>query len=306
CGPGAGPVAGSAVAFGPLGFLAKGFFHTLALDVLCRAQPVNDIFGENWPRVAGLAFRPIFLTRIAAFDAPEVSRALSRLAMMGAVRAGPAVPARIDVPGSLERPMHLQLIPLALLLAGPADAADRGPTAYPRAGLLIEARELADPKAAERFRVLDARGKHRYQAGHVPGAVWVDQTTWSREFARGQEPEAWGQRLGRLGIDAETPVVVYDDNSAKDAARVWWILRYWGVRDVRLLNGGWRAWEAGGGMASTEEPAVPAKHPRLEPQSDRLARKEYVLGEVRGKRSQILDARSTGEYCGQEQTARRN
>ena len=46
-------------------------------------------------------------------------------------------------------------------------------------------------------------------------------------------------RRSALGIAQDSRVVVYDDSSSKDAARVWWILRYWGVADVRLLNGGW-------------------------------------------------------------------
>jgi thiosulfate/3-mercaptopyruvate sulfurtransferase len=45
-------------------------------------------------------------------------------------------------------------------------------------------------------------------------------------------------------------VVVYS-NDVKDATRIWWILRYWGLKDARLLDGGWQAWQAAHGPQAT-------------------------------------------------------
>ena len=188
---------------------------------------------------------------------------------------------------------------LTLLLAPAADA-------YPRPELLIEAAELKKPEAARQYVVLDARGKGGYKDGHVPGAVWLDAVTWERGFRDGQDEQAWARRIGGLGISVDTPVVVYDNALAKDAARMWWILRYWGVKDVRLLNGGWRAWKAAGGKVETGENAPRAVEAKLSPVRSRLAAKEQVKKWVEGKTEQILDARSTKEYCGEAQTAKRN
>jgi len=84
--------------------------------------------------------------------------------------------------------------------------------AYPRAELLIEAAELK--KAPERFRVLDARTRALYQTGHVPGAVWVSHLEWGQQFNRAADARTWSERLGKLGIDAGTSVVVYGDGVA--------------------------------------------------------------------------------------------
>lgn len=193
---------------------------------------------------------------------------------------------------------------LAVLLA---PAAGAGPTAYPRPDLLIEAAELKKPQVARKYVLLDARGKGAYKAGHVPGAVWLDAITWERAFKDGQDEQAWAERIAGLGLHAETPVVVYDDNLSKDAARMWWILRYWGLRDVRLLNGGWRAWKAAGGpLEERENTPLGALRARLAPVRSRLAAKEQVKKFVEGKTEQILDARSSGEYCGERETAKRN
>src|SRR6266849_9334904 len=123
---------------------------------------------------------------------------------------------------------------------------------YPRANLLVDVEELAKPEIAKQFLVLDARGKEKYATGHIPGAIWVDPIGWSRVALAAQDEEAWAKRIGALGIDRNTRVVIYDDNASKDAARIWWILRYWGIGDVRLLNGGLRAWLSIGGPISSD------------------------------------------------------
>src|SRR5947209_6547079 len=137
--------------------------------------------------------------------------------------------------------MSLALTSLVLLLL----AADK-PAGYARPELLVEPAELAKD-VVKGLRVLDARGKGKYLDGHVPGALWVDATTWARAFGEGGDQAGWEKRVGAVGITTDTPVAVYDDSLSKDAGRVWWILRYWGVADVRLVNGGWKGYLASGG-----------------------------------------------------------
>jgi thiosulfate/3-mercaptopyruvate sulfurtransferase len=198
--------------------------------------------------------------------------------------------------------VHLAAAILVVLSADPVQKPER----YARPEMLLEAGELVRPAATRQLRILDTRPREKYAAGHIPGAVWVDQATWSKAFAVAPDALAWSKRLGILGIDTSTSVVIYDDNSAKDAARVWWILRYWGLRDVRLLNGGWKAWQDSGKTVTEDVPRVPAAQPRLVPQAGRLATKGQLLEELKRKEWQIIDARSEGEFCGTEKTAQRN
>ena len=183
---------------------------------------------------------------------------------------------------------------------------DKESRQYPHPEFLVEASHLQEPDAAKRFRILDARPRAKYQAAHVPGAVWVDQATWSRAFYQGQDPDAWSRRVGDLGIDVGTPVVVYDDGTVKDAARIWWILHYWGFQDVRLLNGGWPAWQAARGELSREVPRVAGTRPSLYAVAGRLATKPQMLEWLRNHQQQVIDSRSEGEYCGVEHTAKCN
>ena len=183
-------------------------------------------------------------------------------------------------------------------------AADR-PAAYARPELLIEPAELIKPEVASRYVVLDARGKGPYLQGHAAGAVWLDAVTWARKFGEGEDRAGWEQRVGALGIRPDTPVVVYDDSLAKDAARVWWILRYWGVKDVRLVNGGWKGYVAAGGPVEKADVRPKPADVRLKPEAGRLTTRRQLLDIVNNRGPQVVDSRSSGEYCGTEKHAER-
>jgi thiosulfate/3-mercaptopyruvate sulfurtransferase len=118
----------------------------------------------------------------------------------------------------------------------------------------------AELEAGRRVVLLDVRwalgddaGHERYVQGHLPGAVFVDLET---ELAdppspeRGRHPLPSVQRLQsaarRWGVRDGDAVVAYDAAGGLSAARAWWLLRWGGVADVRLLDGGLRAWTRAG------------------------------------------------------------
>jgi thiosulfate/3-mercaptopyruvate sulfurtransferase len=178
---------------------------------------------------------------------------------------------------------------------------------YARPKLLAEPAALKKEDERKGFVILDARRKAEYLSGHVPGAVWVDPAAWAKAFGKGDGKSDWSGRIGALGVATDSKVVVYDASQSKDAARIWWILRYWGVEDVRLLNGGWAGWKSAGGDVSKDVPEVTATKPELKPQADRLATKDELLKAIEKKSlGQLVDARSEGEHCGETTTAERN
>ncbi|HWD77872.1 MAG TPA: sulfurtransferase [Kribbella sp.] len=103
-------------------------------------------------------------------------------------------------------------------------------------------------------------GKEAYDAGHIPGAYFVDlDTELAGPPGPGRHPlpdattvTATFRRLGITGAD--TPVVVYDANNAMSAARAWWTFRYFGLTNVQVLDGGLAAWQSAGGEVATTEP----------------------------------------------------
>lgn len=104
-------------------------------------------------------------------------------------------------------------------------------------------------------------GRELYDAGHLPGAYFVDVDS---ELAGppgpgGRHPlpaaAVVQDALRRCGVSAGTPVVVYDAATSLSAARAWWIFRYFGLTGVRVLDGGLAAWRDSGGEVVTDEPA---------------------------------------------------
>ena len=130
-----------------------------------------------------------------------------------------------------------------------------------RRRVLVDADELARLLADDEPPVLlDVRwalgrtdGHERYLAAHLPGAVYVDLDT---ELAGPPSPAAGRHPLPdvadlegaarRWGVRDGAAVVAYDDAGGTSAARAWWLLRWAGVRDVRILDGGLPAWTAAG------------------------------------------------------------
>ncbi|MBL0748139.1 sulfurtransferase [Nocardioides baculatus] len=124
-------------------------------------------------------------------------------------------------------------------------------------GPLISPDELAAD--LDRFTVLDVRylmggppGEDQHRDGHVPGAAYVDM---DRDLADppglgGRHPlpdeGRFAEAMRRAGVSDDRPVVAYDDWQGRGAARAWWLLRFHGHSDVRVLDGGWSAWIAAG------------------------------------------------------------
>ena len=138
-------------------------------------------------------------------------------------------------------------------------------------GVLISAAELQEALATDRpVRLLDVRwelgrtdGHGQYLSGHLPGAVFVDlDTGLSAPPGPGGRhplpaPEDFRAAARSWGINDGDLVIAYDASGSSAAARAWWLLRHAGFGDVRLLDGGLRAWQEAGGELVTGE-VVPA------------------------------------------------
>jgi len=175
------------------------------------------------------------------------------------------------------------------------------PAAYPKSELLIEPAALAE--RLDKFVILDTRLAKVYEEAHVPGALRVDAGEWSKLFNAKPDAATWAKTLGDLGIATDTPVAVYG-GSWTDSARVWWLLKQYGVKDARLMNGSFAVWkEAGLKVAGGIEKPKPIDG-KVEA-SNRLATKDDVKKTVESKSAQILDVRTENEFCGVDGTAKK-
>lgn len=180
--------------------------------------------------------------------------------------------------------------------------------------VLISPSELADRLSD--VRLLDVRwtvmapdGRPAYLAGHLPGAVFVDLDADLADHSatgRGRHPLPTPQALAasarRWGLNDGDAVVVYDDWNGQAAARAWWLLRAAGVSNVRILDGGWAAWQRSGGPVATEE-VVPAAGDITITSLHGLAavNADAVAAQAQSPDNLVFDARAAARYRGDEE-----
>lgn len=158
-----------------------------------------------------------------------------------------------------------------------------------------------------RWALGDPHGREHFEAGRIPGSVYVDLDTELADPAspaRGRHPlpaiGALQAAARRWGVDPDSAVVVLDDNGGLSAARAWWLLRWGGLRDVRLLDGGLGAWrragyELAGGPADEPAPGSVELTPGHLPVLTADETAELPCGGV------LLDARAAERYRGESE-----
>ena len=138
-----------------------------------------------------------------------------------------------------------------------------------------------------------------YRRGHIPGAIHLNTDELENGYPRWKlRPERELQQvIGQHGITRQTTVVVYGKQLVA-AARVWWVLKYAGVVDVRLLDGGFEMWETLGYPRETaSRTPVPVTFTALV-NSNLLATTDYVRSHLQSQRIWLADARSEAEFNG--------
>lgn len=175
---------------------------------------------------------------------------------------------------------------------------------------LISAGELASLLADEGCTVLDVRyqlggpsGPGEYAAGHIPGAAYVDldSALAGTPGERGRHPlpevAVFEEAMRAAGVRDDRPVVVYDDWAGRAAARCWWLLRWAGHEDVRVLDGGWSAWLAAGHASSTDQVLPPLGDFTARPGHLRALAPDEVLEFARV--NVLIDARAPERFRGE-------
>ncbi len=176
---------------------------------------------------------------------------------------------------------------------------------------LINVAELANAVAAAtapvlldvRWRLGGPPGVDGYRAGHLPRAVYADLDTQLAgppgDGGRHPLPDTpvFEAAMRAAGVRDGGPVVVYDEADATAAARAWWLLRFHGHHDVRVLDGGLRAWVAAGLPVSTADASpVPGDftaRPGQLPVLDAVGAAEIARSGI------LLDARAPARYRGE-------
>lgn len=180
--------------------------------------------------------------------------------------------------------------------------------------LLVSATDLRARLEAGNTRVFDCRfnlverdqGRAEWLAGHIPGAAYADldrdlASPVTEESGRHPLPaaEAFSGFLARSGWTPGMDIVAYDAQGGAFAARLWWLMRYFGHDVVALLDGGLPAWvSAGGELVAGEETFGAVPVPELRPDAEQVLDAGAVTAGLASGEILLIDARDEARFAG--------
>jgi thiosulfate/3-mercaptopyruvate sulfurtransferase len=176
-------------------------------------------------------------------------------------------------------------------------------TDYAAPELLVDTAWLVEHLGGPGMQIVEmAQDATPFPDGHIPGAIvapdWQIKGSANQKIvAPPEEAKAW---LESVGIGDDTLVIVYDRSRNRDAARLWWVLKYYGFTNIKVLNGGWVKWEAEGRPVEQGASRV-APGATFTPKSPDRAIESTVdkLKAAIGEPDQIIwDIRSPDEFSG--------
>jgi len=204
----------------------------------------------------------------------------------------------------------MAVVALFILTATAVVAEDTGYKGFPRGRALItvqELKHLIDAKNPQLV-ILAAENSVEYRLGHVPGSRQVDRPdieappeTQNGVTGNIIDSDGFTRLARKLGISRDSIVVVYD--TKYDATRLWWAFTYYGKGDVRVLDGGVKAWKEAGYPIDLLAPDPPAQSGTLTAKvalpSLRVETAAIIAAETSSK-AQIWDNRDIREFTGEE------
>ncbi len=176
---------------------------------------------------------------------------------------------------------------------------------YAHPELLVEPDWVAEHASDPNVVVIDCATLEAYRRAHIPGAVHLPV----HYYIKDEDPEgdhgtfvmkqpAFEKLMGDLGVSNDTLVITYDDNNALVASRLWWVLRFYGHTNAKVLNGGWHRW-----LTENRPVTFHATKPEkatfeARAVEDVHASADDLLAAHSDPGCQVLDARTDGEWAG--------
>ena len=174
-------------------------------------------------------------------------------------------------------------------------------TGYAHPEMLVDTEWLASHLNDANMVIVDCDLPDAYNRAHIPGAVNLG----GNHYIKGDDgvnvmpSEQAADFLGNLGIGDETLVVAYSGRFSIYAARLWWVLNFYGHTSVKVLNGGWRKWMEEG-RAMTDRPSI-AEPRRFRPKAEPslIVKADELKTAIANEGTVVWDTRASEEFSGE-------
>jgi len=147
--------------------------------------------------------------------------------------------------------------------------------------------------------------QEQYELAHIPGEVFVD---WRTEITDPKHPDRFNlppkaqieKLLSRLGVTKDTTIVLTDNLSSRLSARMFWTLRYYGHKNIKLLDGGRKGWVQSGRGFTREVPKIkPTRYVTGDHDTSQYANLAAVKANLEDEDCVLIDGRPTKQYTGE-------
>ncbi len=175
---------------------------------------------------------------------------------------------------------------------------------YARPESLVTTQWVADNLRNPKVRLIEVDvDTSAYDTGHIPGALsWNWKTDLETHVVRDiADPDGIAKLMSEAGVAGGTTLVLYGDNNNWFAAYALWLLEYYGIENVKLMNGGRKKWVDEGRPFAAEAPIYQRTGFKVQarPKADIRAMRDQVLEAVRTNGVALVDVRSPQEYSGE-------
>jgi thiosulfate/3-mercaptopyruvate sulfurtransferase len=177
------------------------------------------------------------------------------------------------------------------------------PMGYAKPDVLVDTAWVAEHLKDPKVRIVEVDvDTTAYGQGHVPGAVGFDwksdiQNPVRRDFV---DKAAFEALASRVGIGNDHTVVFYGDNNNWFATWAYWLFKYYGHRDARVMNGGRKKWMDEGRPVETSVPSYPATtYTAQEPDQSIRSFRQQVFDRLGKPKVGLVDVRSPKEFSGE-------
>ncbi len=176
---------------------------------------------------------------------------------------------------------------------------------------LVTTHWLVNELGASDLRVVDATkfmadagrdARAEYEAGHIPGAVFMDlgelTDTANPVQNMAPSPEKFASRMQSLGLGDGSRIVLYDNSPLVSAARAWWLLTLFGAHNVALLDGGMAKWQSEDRALETGAHSLRHRHFTVWRDDNAVRSKAQMVANIASGSEQVVDARPAARFAG--------
>lgn len=169
--------------------------------------------------------------------------------------------------------------------------------------IFINPQSLNEKINVNHYKIIDVR-QHEplYKESHIPHAVYINPKKYiSGKDSFFVEPSTLGKKLGNVGINEKSEIIIYDDGTNRSAAKAWVALYYIGHTKIKILQGGFAAWKKAGLPSTNDVPINKPINYQIFPRKHIVKTIEDIRQQTKNPNEILIDSRANDRFSGRRE-----